>query len=123
MEDAEFLGMARAANAWIAWRWGDLAKTQADGEAALECWRQTEVVHAFQWTVLFPLIGTALSQNRPAEAVNYAHALLASGQQRLPDTLTALLEAAIEAWKSNRKETAYASLPKIISLAQTLGYL
>ena len=123
VQDAEFLGMARAASAWIAWRQGDLAKAQADGEAALECWRQTEVVHPFQWTALWPLIGAALSQNRVASAVGYAQALLASGQQRLPDALTADLEAATSTWKASQKETARASLQRATSLAQRQGYL
>jgi tetratricopeptide (TPR) repeat protein len=123
VQDAEFIGMAMAASSWIAWRQGDLAKAQADGEAALAYWQQTEVVHAFQWTALWPLIGAALIQNRPAAAVNYALALLATGQQRLSDALTAHLEAAVRAWKAEQTEAACATLQKAASLAQTLGYL
>jgi tetratricopeptide (TPR) repeat protein len=123
VQDAEFLGMARATSAWIFWRQGDLVRSQADGEAALKCWRQTEVVHPFQWTALWPLIGATLSQNRLAEAVNHAHALLASGQQRLPDTLRAHVEAATSAWEGDQKEAACTSLRQATSLAQTLGYL
>ncbi len=123
VQNAEFLGMARATSAWIAWRQGDLAKAQADGKAALECWRQTAVVHALQWTALWPLIGTALAQNRLAEAVNYARALLAPGQQLLPDPVTAHLEAAIRAWNTDQKEAACAYLQQATTLAQALGYL
>jgi DNA-binding SARP family transcriptional activator/ATP/maltotriose-dependent transcriptional regulator MalT len=123
VQDAEFLGMAKANSAWIAWRQGDLPKAQADGKAALEYWQQTEVVYAFQWTALWPLIATAMKQNRPAQAMNYVHALLAPGQQRLPDTITTLLEAAIAAWNADQKASACACLQQTISTAQMLGYL
>ena len=122
-QNAEFLGMVNANRAWLAWREGKLAQVLRNGSEALAVWQQTPVVYPFQGAALWPLIAATLVQNRLAEAVKYVRALLAPGQQRLPDTITTLLEAAIGAWNTNQKEAACAYLQQATPLAQTLGYL
>jgi len=58
----EYIGMASANLAWVAWHEGNLAQAEEEGRAALDLWRQLPAAHsscAFQWTALWPLVGVA----------------------------------------------------------------
>jgi tetratricopeptide (TPR) repeat protein len=66
----EYLGIARANLAWLAWRQGKLSEAQVNGRAALEIWRGQPVKYVFCWLALWPLIGVELAQNRLAEAID-----------------------------------------------------
>jgi len=123
IEVVEFIGMAKANQAWIAWRGGKLSEAVDYGQAALELWQPLPIIYAFQWTALWPLIGVALAQNHLSEAMNYARTLLAPEQQCLPDALSKLVEAALQAWDSAQPEAAQASLQQVIPLAHEMGYL
>jgi predicted ATPase len=122
----EYMGMARANLAWVAWRTGDLQGAGEHGRTALELWHQLPSRHAsapFQWTALWPLIVVALHEGQLATAIDYLRILLDPTQQRLPDTLTALLEQAIHTWERGEMETARALLAQSVSMAQQLHYL
>ncbi len=120
---SEYIGTVKANLAWVAWREHNLSDARGQGQAALKVWQQTPVVYPFHWTALFPLIGVALAENRIAEAVDSARGLLKPGQQRLPDTLTASIERAIQAWDANQVEAALTHLHQATTLAQEMGYL
>jgi DNA-binding SARP family transcriptional activator len=122
----EYIGMAKANRAWVAWREGNLAQAEANGQAALELWRQLPFGHsscAFQWTAIWPLIGVALAHNRTLEAIEHARALLEPMQQHLPDNLAAVVDKAVRSWEESKTEAARSSLEQAIALAQELGYL
>jgi tetratricopeptide (TPR) repeat protein len=122
----EYIGMAKANLAWVAWRQGELAQAEAGGRAALEIWQQLPSAHsscAFQWAALWPLIGVALARDRTSEAVECAQGLLEPTQQCLPDPLTTRVEKAILSWKEGDPHAAYANLDRALALAQELDYL
>jgi DNA-binding SARP family transcriptional activator len=122
----EYTGTARANEAWMAWRAGDLSRTQELGHAALALWRQLPAGHAsapFQWLALWPLLASALHEAQLAWAVEHARTLLDPGQQRLPDPLITNLEQAIHAWDEGESEAAQAQLQQAVSLAQQMRYL
>ena len=48
--------------------------------AALEAWRRYSTPNPFYWQALWPLIGIALAQERPAEAIAHARRLHERGQ-------------------------------------------
>ncbi len=119
-------GTAQANLAWVAWREGKVEEAQAKGSAALALWRSellASIVYAFQWTALWPLIGSALELNHISEAVSHVRALLAPSQQRLPDALSAVLAAAIQAWDTDESDSARFHLQQAAALAQEMGYL
>jgi tetratricopeptide (TPR) repeat protein len=118
----EYEGMARATQAWVALREGNLAEAQESGQAALELW-QPPVIVPFMSLALWPLIGVALAQDQIAEAIDYARALFGPEQQPLPDGLAAVVEGAITAWKEGESEQAGTHLNRARELAQELGYL
>jgi tetratricopeptide (TPR) repeat protein len=117
----EYVAVAKANLAWVAWREGNLFETRENGRAALKLWEQISFVYPIQWTALWPLIGVALAQDQISEAVDYARALLEPTQQCLPDALTAVVEEAIKTWEGGEAETARTYLSQAIELAQELG--
>jgi predicted negative regulator of RcsB-dependent stress response len=68
-------------------------------------------------------MSVTLIQQQLSEAIEYARMLLEAHQQRLPDTLTVALEAAIQAWEANQPDSARLSLEQAITLAQETTYL
>ncbi len=119
----EYIAMAKANLAWVAWREGNLLEAQTNGLAALELWWPLQVIYMFQWAALWPLIGVALAQDRLTEAVDHARLLLAPQQQSLPDTLNALIETAIRSWDTGQLEEARTYLKKSTPIAEKMGYL
>jgi DNA-binding SARP family transcriptional activator/Tfp pilus assembly protein PilF len=122
----EYVGMAHANLAWVAWREGDLARAEAKGQAALGSWQQLPAGHsscAFQWLALWPLVAVAAARDRMPEACALMPALLQPRQQRLPDALTAVVESALGAWQDGDMETARTCLEQAIASAQELAYL
>ncbi len=122
----EYIPMARANLAWVAWRQGNLSEAQANARAALDGWKASQVVdyaNLLNWTALWPLISIALAQDQLSAAIDDARVLLAPQQQPLPDALRATVEAATQAWDSGRLEAAYAHLQQAAALAGEMGYL
>ncbi len=122
----EYVGTARANEAWVAWREGDLSKAYANGQAALECWKQVPAGHAscaFQWTALLPLIGVSIIQERTSQAVDYARALLDPSQLLLPDKLKTCFEEAINIWNGGGLEATRTKLDQAIAMARQMRYL
>jgi len=122
----EYVGTAKANQAWAAWRSGDLNLTQELGHAALEAWHQLPPSHAsaqLQWLALLPLIAVALDEQQLSMAVDYARVLLDPTQQRLPDALAASLEQAIRDWDTGGPESACMKLRQSRIVAQQLRYL
>ena len=122
----EYVGTARANLAWVAWREGDLAQAETEGKAALEVWQHLPAAHsscAFQWTALWPLVAVATAQDRPGDACELLPALLESGQQRLPEALTVVVEKAISACEQRDEEAARTWLDEAVLLARELAYL
>lgn len=119
----EYVGTATSNLAWVALRLGNVDECREKSLAALELWRPLSLKYPFCWTALLPLISVALAKQQVSEAVQYTRMLLEPHQQRLPDALTAALEAAIQAWDTDQPETAHAHLQQAITIAQEMGYL
>jgi hypothetical protein len=79
--------------------------------------------HPLQWTALFPLLAAALAKGQDASAVQYARALLAPTERPMPDGLTSVVQAAVQAWDESQPNAARAGLQQAVQLAQTSGYL
>ncbi len=119
----EYVPMARANLAWVAWRQGNLSEAQANARAALDGWKALQVDYPFHWTALWPLISIALARDQLSAAIDDARLLLAPQQQPLPDALRATVEAATQAWDSGRLGAARAHLQQAAALAGEMGYL
>jgi tetratricopeptide (TPR) repeat protein len=118
----EYIAMAHANEGWLAWRLGDRQATQARAHAALELWQQIRLVYPLQWTALFPLIAVAAAEDRRAAAVEYARALLAPTQQRLPGALAEATGTVIALWEGGDAEGTRAAIAQALALAEKDGY-
>jgi DNA-binding SARP family transcriptional activator len=113
MRMPEYIGMARANLAWVAWREQDLEGTEAQGNAALAAYADSVFgVFPWEWTARFPLLALALARGRVAEARDHARAMVAETQQPLGDPLEMALS------RRGRK-----SLEQALALAEAAGRL
>jgi tetratricopeptide (TPR) repeat protein len=119
----QYLGMAHAEYAWLAWRAGDTAETLQQVDKAMNAWQAIARVVAFMWLALFPGMGVALQQHDIEKAVTLSRQLIHPWQQRLPDDLTQLLERTITAWEQNLPEAASDLLRQAFQCAQSSGYV
>jgi len=123
VSEARDISIITGHRAWVAWRDGDMVEAEAYGRATLEDRRRQQRVNAFLWVGLWPLIGVVLAQEKMAEAMSYVRILLDPTQQPPPETLGALLEAALQAWDAGQQQEARALLQQAVPLAEKMGYL
>ena len=106
----EYIGMAKANQAWVAWHDKDWALAETYALIALETWSTLTPHHAslsFKWAALWPLIGIKLRSQQTGTALNYARELLDPSQQLLPDEVTRIVEVAIQLWEQGKTEATY----------------
>jgi hypothetical protein len=115
--------MAKASLAWLAWREGLFAEVEERAEEALSLWAKTTGWQPLHWICLWPLIAVRLASGHVLEAVDASRQLLEPSQQRLPDELEPVVEAARAAWDSGSPEVARAKLAQAVELAERLRYL
>jgi hypothetical protein len=115
--------MAAASLGWLAWREGRAADVEARAEEALALWANTKGWQPVHWICLWPLIAVRLGAGNVSEAVAASRQLLEPSQQRLPDELEPVVEAAVAAWDGDDRELAWAKLAQAVELAERLRYL
>ena len=118
----DYLGAGRANLAWLVARRGDLVEAERLGQAALEAWRMFAMPYPFYWQALWPLIGVALTQDRPADAILYAQKLCDPSQQILPWNIEEPLAAALAAWDAGQPDEARPLLHRALDLAQQMNF-
>ena len=123
VSEARNISIITGHHAWVAWRDGNMVEAEAYGRASLEDRQHQQRVNAFQWVGLWPLIGVVLAQGKITEAMNYVRMLLDPTQQPPPAKLSALLEAALQAWDAGQQEEACSLLQQAVPLAREMGYL
>ncbi|MFN8487281.1 MAG: AAA family ATPase [Caldilineaceae bacterium] len=122
----EYVALASANEAWLAWRAGDDAAVSAQGCAALTLWQQLPATHAslpFQWTALWPLLASALKTAEVETAIRYTRTLLDPRQQQLPEAIVLPLEHALQMWDNGAPAEALQRLKQGLEVAQQLHYL
>jgi hypothetical protein len=126
----DYIGANRASLAWVAWQRGvtstslsaSLAEAEQLAQAAMEVWRRFAMPYPFYWQALWPLIGAALAQNRPADAIFHAKKLCDPSQQILPSDIEEPLHAALAAWDAGQSDEARNLLLRAFDLAQQTNF-
>ncbi len=118
----EYVAAANATLAWLAWQEQRFEDVVVLAEAALELWGTTIVSYSWYWLCLWPLIAVRLASGQLAEAVEAGRQLLVTPQQRLPEELEAMVQAAIAAWGSGEPQLARETLGEAVELARRLRY-
>jgi eukaryotic-like serine/threonine-protein kinase len=119
----EYIAMATANLAWVAWRQNDHAKAEKMASEALNLWHGMEDPYSFDWMALWPLIAIAFARKDFSRAVEYARGLLDENQHPLAENLTAIVRSTCEEWERGAEEIAIASFVSAIQAARDLAYL
>ncbi len=119
----EYVAMARANLAWVAWRDGDFNRAEELGREALRLWHGMEDPYGFDWMAIWPLVAVALEAGDLARAIEHASGLLAEGQHPLPPKLSAATRRVLEAWEKTNPERARSDLVRAMEIAQEFGQL
>ena len=122
----EYIALAHANQAWLAWRQQTYGDVREQGQAALALWQQLPVTHAsapFQWTARWPLLATVLHGGALAVAIEHARALLDPHQQQLPESLATSLTQASQCWAADDTVQTQSWLTQAVAQAQQLHYL
>jgi DNA-binding SARP family transcriptional activator len=114
---SDYFGAGQANLAWLAVRQGYRVEAERLGQAALETWRTYAMPYPFYWQALWPLIGVALAQDRPADAISCARQLCDPSQQALPPAIEQPLVAALAAWNAGQSDEARNLLHRAIDVA------
>jgi len=117
------LSAVMACRAWLAWQDGqpDEVIRVADQIASYQP-STINIIGAYRWVYLFPLIAVRLGAGSVSEAVTAARQVLDPVQQALPGDLTAALEAASEAWDRGEPGVAGQHLESALRLARDRNY-
>jgi len=109
--------------AWLAWQDGQpdevirLADQIANYQPAT-----INIIGAYKWVYLFPLIAARLGAGAVKEAVTAARQILDPGQQLLPGDVTAALNAATVEWDRGEPDAARQHLESALRLARDRDY-
>jgi class 3 adenylate cyclase/predicted ATPase len=114
LELVQYVAMADATLAWIAWHNGDSSEVRARALQALEQWHSMPDPYGFDWMALWPLIAVEHAEKNFAAATDHLRALSGPNQHPLPALLTSIVQAAIEA-----SEKSSPDIPERISAALT----
>ncbi len=118
----EYVAMAKATQAWLAWQEDEPDRVVDLVTEALSIWASTPVVYAHCWAGIWPLVAVYIAGSQVDAAVEVSRQLLAPPQQRLPDELESALGSAMAAWDDGDAQLAKDRLLAAVKLAQTLGY-
>lgn len=125
-EMPEYMALARSAECWLAWRVGDVCAAREHGHAALSLWQRLPHNHAslpFKWTALWPLIDVAIAEDSLRTAIDYLHVLAGADQQRLPETLSTLIDEILLTWRRGDQASVRTQIEAAIHLAHQFRYL
>jgi DNA-binding SARP family transcriptional activator/predicted ATPase len=120
---SDYLGVAQANLAWLAWRLEDLPTAREQGQAALETWETGSRLYPIQWVGLWPMIAIHLAQGEVEQAIRLVRKLLDPEQQPEPEEMVQMLELICEADTRGDKELVQGLLQQALSLAQQHNYL
>jgi len=113
------LASVKACRAWLAWQDGAVSDVVALSEEIAE----HAATFSTGWVYLWPLIAVRLDGGDLAAAVACARQLLDPAQQRLPDDLESVVEAACLAWDDGEPQACGHKLAAAVALARELCYL
>ena len=119
----EYVAMAKASLAWVAWRGKNEVQAEKLASEALELWHGMEDPYSMDWMALWPLIAIALHRQDSSAAIGFARGLLAENQHPLPETLLNAVWKACDQWQNGVQENATADLASAMGVARELSYL
>jgi class 3 adenylate cyclase len=119
-----YIAYARANEAWLVGRDGDLPASEALARSAKLLWdQQTFWTHIAHWAVGWILIGAALAREEIAEAMEQARLVATQSEPPPQGLLAARISAALQAWNSGDVHAARTALGEAVVQARAEGLL
>ena len=119
----EYVAMAKASLAWVAWREKNEAEAEKLGRKALGLWHGMDDPYSMDWMALWPLIAIAFDRKDIGGAIKLATGLLEENQHPPPEKLSALVRKACKEWQNGVQEEAASGLAEAIKIAGELHYI
>ena len=116
----DYIGLAHATDAWLAWDAGDASATLEAGRQALDYWQKHAPHYPLMWTALFPLLAACVEAGDEAGARDAAARLLDPVQTALPKPLEEALEIAAAGGPESADSAPWS---RILDLARAQGFL
>ncbi|MBL8203280.1 MAG: hypothetical protein JNM09_03560 [Blastocatellia bacterium] len=119
----EYLPYMIAINAWLALQANRMDEAGKLAQEALVEWESLQGANPFKWLARWILLYLAFQQNDFSAAIEQAKAMLLPSQQKLPEDVTAALEAVVTAGETGQPDTAQQPLVEVLRLATEKSYL
>ncbi len=119
----EYVAMAKANLAWLAWSEGHAGDARKLGLEALEGWHGMPDPYGFDWMALLPLTAIALAEDQIEEAVKHVRGLFGENQHPLPPGLINAANQVIEAREKNQRERVTEKVGQLVRVAREIGYI
>jgi hypothetical protein len=119
----EYIAMAKASLAWVAWRRGNEIEAEMLAEQSLQLWHGMDDPYGFDWMALWPLIAITLGRKDMVRAIGFVRGLLDEKQHPMPDELSAPIRAALAEWQNRCSSGAASHVAAGVKLATELNYL
>jgi len=119
----DYIGVAVATRAWLAFHQADMPATERHARAALECWMEHAPRYPMKWMALFPLLAATVGCKDLNVAIGSAKQLIDPVQARLPGVLEESLATALQRSKEGHQDASRVALQQALHLAQEAQYL
>jgi predicted ATPase/class 3 adenylate cyclase len=119
----EYVAMAKANLAWLAWKEARWKEADSLGREALKLWHDMEDPYGLDWLALLPLIAVALVENNLESATELTRGLFTENQHPLPKELEKAGKAVIEIFAGQDREKAQTAAQDLLLVAEKVGYL
>jgi hypothetical protein len=117
----EYVGAARAHQAWVQVQRGDLAAASALADDALSLWESTSLVFAFEWLAILPWLVAQRASATVPDLLARMLRLVQSGQQPLPEVAWDPLHRLLDDSSPQREESLRSTLAGMLATLPT-GY-
>jgi tetratricopeptide (TPR) repeat protein len=119
----EYVAMAKANLAWVAWKQTRFSDCEKLGQEALELWHGMEDPYSFDWMALFPLIATAMARKQTEDAVKLAEGLFSDNQHPIHEEVLAATKQAIDSWRKGDQSVAASQMRSALETAERHRYV
>ncbi|HMC20579.1 MAG TPA: protein kinase [Thermoanaerobaculia bacterium] len=119
----EYVAVAKANFAWLAWRRQDFDEVLLQAREAFDLARGLPMAGPNLWASCFPMMATLLELDRIAESIEPATVLLGPNQHALTEPLQVALRRSIDLWAAGERDGTRQELGHVCKLAQESLFL
>ena len=123
LQMTEYIAMAKANLAWVAWKEQRLDDCEKFGNEALELWHGMDDPYSFDWMALFPLMATALARKEIERSVKLAEGLFPDSQHPIDEEVLSATQQAIDSWKNDDAALEESKMKEALQTAERHRYV